>query len=441
VERPLASARESGLIRVGEPLLVLLSGGGDSVCLIDVAVRLGAAVSALHVNYGLRAAAAAEEAHCRELCERLSVALIVEHAELSDEGNLQAQARDLRYACAERHAGGDYATAHTVSDQAETVLYRLAVSPGRRALLGMAARRGRLVRPLLEVTSEETRAYCRERGLSWREDASNVDRRFARARIRQDVLPALRELNPAAESTIAQTSALLRDEADVLETVIAPLAARAAGAPIVLAELRAQPPAVRRLLLRRIAEATAGAGAAVALPSRQVDLLVRLGERGGSASVDLGGGLCAVAEYGVLRFTRAREAQPPEPVALAVPGVAHFGEWEIEARRGTAGDVVLAAAAVGRSVTVRGWRRGDRIRPAGLGGSKSLQDLFTDQKVPRALRGTLPVVEIRGEIAWVAGVAVAERFRAPAGCDEVVSVSARRSAHAPVTAPADSGGA
>src|SRR3712207_7977938 len=97
---------------------------------------------------------------------------------------------------------------HTASDQAETVLYRLAVSPGRRALLGMQPRRGRLVRPLLDATREDTRAYCRARGLHWREDPSNRDLVFARARVREEVLPALRELNPAVERTIAETAAL-----------------------------------------------------------------------------------------------------------------------------------------------------------------------------------------------------------------------------------------
>ncbi|MEJ7714357.1 MAG: tRNA lysidine(34) synthetase TilS [Thermoleophilaceae bacterium] len=138
----------------------MLSGGADSVCLLDVAIRLGALVSALHVNYGLRAAAEQDEAHCRDLCERLGVELTVKRAWLPKEGNTQAQARDARYRLAERIARGHYAAAHTASDQAETVLYRLATSPGRRALLGMQPRRGRLVRPLLQATGEETRAYC-----------------------------------------------------------------------------------------------------------------------------------------------------------------------------------------------------------------------------------------------------------------------------------------
>src|SRR5829696_3430708 len=233
----------------------MLSGGADSVCLLDLAVTLGADVSALHVNYGLRAGADEDEEFVRDLCMRYDVVLYAERVEVDAAGaagNVQAEARDRRYALADRFAHGDYAAAHTASDQAETVLYRLAVSPGRRALLGMEPRRGRLVRPLLEVTREDTREWCRARGLQWREDPSNADTRFARARVRHEVLEALREVNPAAELNIARTAALLRDEHAVLESVAAERLI--AGAALQLRALRAEPPAIARLVLREAAE-------------------------------------------------------------------------------------------------------------------------------------------------------------------------------------------
>ena len=179
-ELPLEAAHESGLVRAAAPLLVMVSGGGDSVALLDIAGRLGAQVSALHVNYGLREDASLDEALVRGLCDELGVPLRVERVGFGGEagggrggagaeavgvprGNLQERARDARYALAEELAVGDYAAAHTASDQAETVLYRLAVSPGSRALRGMSPRRGRLVRPLLGVTRDEVRDYLRAR--------------------------------------------------------------------------------------------------------------------------------------------------------------------------------------------------------------------------------------------------------------------------------------
>lgn len=423
--RALDVAAASGLVKPEAPLLVMLSGGVDSVCLLDVARELGARVSALHVNYGLRAEADADEQHCRALCERFGVPLTVERVNLG-EGNLQAVAREARYALAERHAEGDYAAAHTASDQAETVLYRLASSPGRRALLGMEPRRGRLVRPLLDAARDDTVAWCRARGLAWREDASNMDPRFARARVRRGLLPALREISPAAERTVAETARQLRDEHEVLERTVdeAIAALGGPGATLPQAELRAMEPALARLILRR------AAGLAVA--RADADALLRLGERGGSASLDLGEGVRAVAEYGFIRFTRAREAPAPAPVLLPVPGTVRFGDWEVRAGAAEEGEVILDGAALGPVVTVRGWRDGDRMRPAGLGGAKSLQDVFTDRKVPRELRRSLPVVEAGGDIAWVAGVAVGERFAAEPTAPGAVGLSATRSA-APLT--------
>jgi tRNA(Ile)-lysidine synthase len=255
------------------------------------------------------------------------------------------------------------------------------------------------VRPLLEVTREEVREYLRARGLERREDPSNADRRFARARVRHDLLEALREIGPAPERTIAETARQLREEGELLDAAVADALEELGGGPAVsLAALREQPPALRRLVLRRLAG------------DRPVpESILELGEKG-TKTLDLGGGLRAVAEYGTLRFTRAREEAVPEPVELTVPGRVRFGDWEVEATLGGPGDVSVSG--LGGAATVRAWREGDRMRPAGLGGSKTLQDLFTDRKVPRALRRTLPVVEADGDIVWVAGVAVDERFAA-----------------------------
>ncbi len=290
---------------------------------------------------------------------RLDVPLAVERVALGS-GNLQAQARDARYALAEQLAEGDYATGHTASDQAETVLYRLAVSPGSRALHGMAARRGRLVRPLLGVTRDEVRDYLRSRRLEWREDPSNADRRFARARVRADLMEALRTVGPAPERTIAATARQLREEAEVLDDAVSAALERLGGGPAVSApELLRERPAVRRLVLRRLAEQAGGE-----LPAGATDEIFALGGRG-SKSLDLGGGLRVVVEYGTLRFTRVPETAAPDPVELPVPGHARFGDWEVEATPGGAGEVSVTG--VTSPLTVRAWEEGDRMRPAGVG--------------------------------------------------------------------------
>jgi tRNA(Ile)-lysidine synthase len=306
-EQVRQAVRAGGLFARDRPLLVMLSGGRDSTCLLDVAIaQLGSsAVSALHVNYGLRADADADERHCAALCELLGVELEVVRAagDAQAPGNLQAWARDVRYAEAERIArerDGLFATGHTASDQVETILYRLAASPGRRALLGMVASEGRLIRPLLGVSREQTAAYCQERGLQWRDDESNEDERYARSRVRNRLVPALRDVHPAAEANVLRTASLLREETELLDGLVA--AELAGRASIALARLQELPASLARLVVVRLAEDATGAY--VPQAGDRVEELLALGRRGGRAELHLGGHAGALIEDGVLEMVK-----------------------------------------------------------------------------------------------------------------------------------------
>jgi len=427
-ERLLEAVRADGLLAEGRPVVVLLSGGRDSTCLLDVAVRIAGrgAVSALHVNYGLRDDAEADERQCEALCEQLGVGLEVRRPRRPRSGNLQAWARDERYGAAAAIAGArgwDVAAGHTMTDQAETILYRLASSPSRRALLGMRSREGSLVRPLLAFTREQTGEYCRARRLRWREDATNESPAFARGRIRAALLPALRAVHPGAQDNVVAVAHVLREEAAVLDELVDQVLA---GRPDVeLVRLRALSPAMRRLVIQRMADDAAGE-LAPGVASRAEEICAL--DDHGTAELDLGAGVRAVAEYGVLRLEdrASAPAHPPSPVRLSVPGSVIFGAWEVRceltspAREGG----VLDRAALGSELLVRSWQPGDRMSPLGLGGSKSLQDLFTSRRVPRRRRASVAVVASGAEIAWVAGVATSERFKVSARTREAVRLSA-----------------
>jgi tRNA(Ile)-lysidine synthase len=430
--------------------VVLLSGGRDSVCLLDVAVSLRGAgqVQALHINYARRPEADADAAHCRELCEQAGVPYHERSAprSLDTPGNFQAWARDVRYAQGEELAARHdawLASAHTATDQVETVLYRLAASPGRRALRAMSPRRGRLVRPLLGLSREQTTAYCAQRGLAWREDSGNRDPAYARARVRAQLLPALRALHPAAEANLLRTAELLRAEGEVLDELVArTLAGREEIGLDALAEV---PPALARLVVIRLAEDAAG-GSLPGVGGRVPELL-ELGRRGGEGALDLGGGVRAVVRYGVLAMSTAVSPPPvQETVCLPIPGRVRFGDWELSGALGApvadpvglrARDGARPAAQLefvelldGSRLTagllVRPWRHGDRMAPLGLGGTRSLADLFGDRRVPREERRRRPLVEVAEEIAWVPGVALSERFRVTDPGRPVVCLRARR---------------
>jgi tRNA(Ile)-lysidine synthase len=187
---------------------------------------------------------------------------------------------------------------------------------------------------------------------------------------------------------------------------------------------------VRRLALRALAERVAGRP--VALGPRAAAEIWRLVGRAEGGEVELGGGLSAVCEAGYVRFSLEAEAGAEvEAVGLTVPGQVRFGRWLVRAERPRGwlepqGPEVatLDARLLGERLEVRAWRRGDRMRPLGLGGSKSLQDLFTDAGVPRSLRRALPVVVAGERIAWIAGVAVSEEFKLSDESTEVVLLSA-----------------
>ena len=439
LERLANEVRESGLIPPGSGGVAMLSGGPDSACLAAGLAHAGGegSVAGLHLNYGLREGADGDEQTCRLLCDRLGIELVIERPSLP-EGNLQAAAREARYAAAEQlraQRGAEWiATGHSRSDLAETILYRLASSPGARALLGLPARRGRLVRPLLGLSREQLRALAEDAGLPFADDPSNVDPRFARSRLRAEVLPVLRQINPSAEENIAATQAELAEDSEALASLAAGVLEQAGagrGATALPASaLEDAPAAVRRLALRALAERAAGRP--VALGTRPAVEIWRLANRPEGGEVELGGGLSAICEAGYVRFSLAADAEEgAEAVGLAVPGEVRFGRWLVRAERPGGrlepqGPEVatLDAALLGERLEVRSWREGDRMRPLGLEGSKSLQDLFTDAGVPRSLRRGLPVVAAGGRIAWIAGVAVSEEFKLSEDSTEVVLLSA-----------------
>jgi tRNA(Ile)-lysidine synthase len=430
------AVRESGLVPRESSGVVLISGGADSAATAAGLVELLGpdALAALHLNYGLRPDSYDDERTVRELCALLGLELEVERPEL-DEGNVQAAAREARYRAAEqlrRARAADWvATGHTRTDLAETVLYRLATSPGRRALLGLQPRRGALVRPLLSLDRDHVRRLASEAGLPFRDDPTNAEPLYARNRIRNEVLPVLREVGPEAEATIAETQAELTEEDGALEQAagdaVAESGAGVAGA-ISRDALDALHPAIRRLVLRRLAERAAGA--TVALGRARAAEIWRLVNEPEGGVVELGGGVEAQIEAGHVRFTTGPAAEP-ENASLSIPGSCRFGGWEIRAELSSGvpaaegpDTAVLDPRTLGGSLVVRSWRDGDRMRPIGLGGSKSLQDLFTDRKVPRSLRHALPVVTCDGRIVWIAGVAVSEEFAAKAGASESAILSA-----------------
>jgi tRNA(Ile)-lysidine synthase len=354
---------------------VAFSGGPDSSVLADAAAAaLGpAAVRLLHVDHGAPASAAAV-VHARAWAAARGLAIAVAAVEVPAGPSWEAQARRVRHrALVELAAGELIFTGHTATDQAETVLLRLLRGTGPDGLAAIAPRRGPFVRPLLAHGRAAVLAYCEAEQLApWR-DPMNADPRYARAWLRQTIVPALAARHPQLEGALVALAADAADDRALFAPQVATArAAVARGDDLDAAALAALPPA----LARRVVAAwltTRGRGATRAHVGAVLDLAAR--PTAGSRGLDLPGGRVERIYDRLIAPARAEGAAPPPPLLALGPD----GPYRI-----------------------RAWQPGDRMRPARLRGrSRKLSDLYADAKVPRAARaGARVVLAVDGTIVW-----------------------------------------
>ena len=412
--------RRHGLLPAGSAVLAMVSGGADSTCLMHVLAEVhDGPVGVLTVDHGLRLEAAAECTAVVEAARGLGLDAHVAALRMDPGSGVQARARDLRMRHAGRvaaeHGYARIATGHTASDQAETVLFRLARGTGRTGALGMAPRREDVVRPLLALDAAETRAWCAGRGLAVAHDPSNADPRYARTRVRDGLLGALAAVHPGAERHVAAFADALRDEAELLRPLEDAAWERARdGGGLRIDRLRDEPEAMRRILVRRlVAEAGAPMGRVdAATVARALALL------DGGARAGLPGGGSVGVERGRLVAVSAPAPEPAE-VRLGVPGRVRFGDLAVRAGEGPGGPPGPGRVAVRATgpLTVRPPRAGDRL-PLPGGGHVAVGRLLAARGVPARARSAVPVVATPDRVVWVAGHRAADdllvRDRVPA---------------------------
>jgi tRNA(Ile)-lysidine synthase len=401
--------------------LALVSGGPDSVALLRALVELGGEPAVLHVDHGLRDASSREDAEfVRELCEWLGVRCAVRGIRLEEGPNLQERARDERYRIAQEAADElglrEIAAGHTADDVAETVLMNLARGTGLRGLAGIAPVRGRLVRPLIERTRREVLEYLASLDQPYRTDPTNLTGKYARNRVRLEVLPVLEELHPGAARNLARGAARAREDLETLEELAAEVVEKR-GEEVVLplGALSGLRPALRRHAVRRaysmLLPEAPPPGAAL------VEAVLGLAGKG-TRMQDLPGGVVAAVRGGKeIALYLGQEPFAGEKELRA--GENLFAGWRISVRRvsryepedAARPEVAYLDAARG-PYRVRTAREGDTIRPLGLGGTKKVLRAMMDRKVPRDLRRRTPVVvSASGEVAWITTGELGERFK------------------------------
>jgi tRNA(Ile)-lysidine synthase len=463
VARVRRFARDHELIAPGDRVLVAVSGGPDSTCLLLILAALRRSLRfELHVAYfdhGLRgvSAGAREERFVRALAGQLDAKF---HAGRGDvrahararRRSIEDAARELRYRflarTARRHGCAAVVTGHTRDDQAETVLLHLLRGAGLRGLAGIAPSSAwpfpardapALVRPLLVLSRRETEACCKAAGVVPLRDPSNRSPAFLRNRVRRDLLPQLRRYNPRVDEALARLAGAAADDIGLLESLAADaLGAQPARDGVVRlsrARLAALPPALQRHAVRLAVARALGDGRD--LSERHVGALLRAARGPTGASLDLTRGLRAAVTRDALVLSTTRRplrALPAKPAPLPVPGRTDFGGWSVEAKllarwpsRLVPGDnsyVYLDATACGPRLAVRRRRPGDRFHPLGLARPKKLQDYFVDAHVPREERDAIPLVANDRGIVWIAGQRPAEWAKVKPVTKRVVRLSA-----------------
>jgi len=442
------------LIVPGDRVLAAVSGGPDSVALaallLELRDEMPLEVRLAHFNHRLRDEAGEDERFVRDLARRWVLPLEVGSADVRAVArrkklNLEEAGRDLRYRflrqAAEAGGATKIATGHTMTDQAETVLMRLMRGTGLSGLAGIAPLVDSppcpVVRPLLTVAGPDLRAWLSVRDIPFREDASNLDLRFLRNRIRAGLLPELaRDYEPRIVAHLARLAGIVREDDELLHGFVRELADEfilRRGRDVSL-DLRTLPlllPALARRVAREFVREIAGSLRDVSFDD--VESLLALGE---GKELALRKGIVLRREAG--RVGLRKRTSPAgmyevlwdgrDDLPLDIPGLTLKGAVRLaNARRRSykCDDKTCAnldAAALVFPLTVRSRRPGDLYRPLGAPGRKKLKEILRAKGIPAAGRDRLPVILSRGEIVWVPGLPVAERCRVTERTRSILSI-------------------
>ncbi len=365
--------------------------------------------------------------------------------------SLEMAARDARYAFfgrTMRKVGADVvATAHTANDQAETVLLKLVRGAGTTGLGGIRPRirlgHIDIVRPLLSIRRKEIVAFLAEIGAEWREDKSNADLQFLRNRVRHEILPMLEaRLNPEAMGALVRAGEILAAEDEwlgsITENILQECAVDGSVRGVAVREL---PLAARRRVLREWLSRRGVPASCMTFDAMgRIDALLA-GKRSGKR-ITLTMGWSVERQYDRLNVVRGEVCgHAPFRTAVKIPGETIVAEANIRVVTVLEKGIIKgekgvgrfpATASLGRSrlrrsrLYVRSWEPGDRMSPMGMKGSKKIQDLFTDGKIPREQRMTVPLVVCRDEIVWVPGYRVARGWEVQSDTERSLHVRIER---------------
>ena len=434
----IKTINKHSMLKGGETVLVGLSGGPDSVCLLTVLHRIKddfhLTIRAVYVDHNLRPGETPSEiAFCRDICGKMNVDFRVKSVDVKGyvktyKLNKQEAARELRYKAfyeaAQETSADKIALAHNADDQAETVFMRLVRGTGPSGLTGIPAKRGALIRPLIEIERGEIEDFLESEHIRSIIDSSNLQTDYFRNRFRLMIMPELKKMNPGLIQSVNRTVSILQEEERYLGIIVTKTLMKMISRKtekrieLFLSPMEAMDIVILRRVLRRAVNETEGLKG---IGFIHIDDIIRLIKDGKSGDrLYLPKGIRAIKDYSLVVITSeaprqiaSYELQVPGEVAIVGAGVVIKAFYEEEA--GDFGDgkttVVLDAADMHVPLKIRPRKPGDWFYPYGFGKRKKLQDFFVDEKVARDERDSIPLVLSGDDIVWVAGYRADNRFR------------------------------
>jgi tRNA(Ile)-lysidine synthase len=452
-QRVLHFIREQRLVSEGQKLVVAVSGGPDSVCLLHVlaALRkeLDIKLHAAHLNHQLRGAASDSDAmYVDGLARRLTIPATIESRDVKSyharhHASLEEAAREVRYAFLAQVAGDTGAdgvvVGHTLDDHVETILMHLIRGSGTRGLTGLqpvsrwqpSGAELSIIRPLLELTHEETADYCHYYQLAPRLDASNLSPEPVRNRIRQQLLPQLQGYNPQVTDALLRVARIAAADLAFIDGEVARLwgrVVRQQGDTIIFNKARFVdlPSALKRHFLRNALERLLGN--LKDIEARHIEEIIDALDKPAGKKLSLPDGLTFAIEYDRYLLGSDTAALCPFPVLegeleLNIPGETRLPGWDIEASIAGSSMVREAGkeasdftayfdfAKAGSKLTVRGRQPGDRFQPLGVAQPKKLNKFMIDARIPQSWRRRVPIVGSPEQIVWVVGWRIDDRVK------------------------------
>lgn len=409
LNKVLKAIEQFSLFQNSKTVTVALSGGADSVsllyALLEIKDSFGLTVKAAHLNHQLRGQESLrDERFVKELCERLRVELTVERADIKAEAakkgeSIELCARRIRYSFLERVAdGGLVATAHTASDSAETVIFNLTRGTALKGLMGIPAKRGIFIRPLILATRQDVEKYCAENAISFVTDSTNLSDDYTRNKIRHNIVPVLKEINAGFENTVSRMGAILSEDNDYLEAE----AYRIYNDAKIDNAIKTKPlseahPAIAKRVIR-LYLGSCGIDASALNTENVLEIL--------------GGGKVAMPHNVILKSEKGRLFVDSEVVNKDF--ITEYEKLSFEEYKKVNNLLlknVLDYDKICGKLVLRSKAAGDKLRVAGRGNTKTLKKLCTEQKIDLSLREKLPVLADDKGVIWAYGFGIDERVR------------------------------